>query len=146
MRVLLGLGESVHFPAAHSTAAGWRIASERSRAISLYVSGVPFGTVVALLVSPMIVLSLGWPSVFYISGALGAVWLVAWMIKAANDPEDCPGVGPQELAVIRADRPAAPLAKSIPWVAIFCETALWAIGSAHVCINFVAYIILLCLP
>jgi len=146
MRVLLGLGESVHFPAAHSIAARWTIASERSRAISLYVSGVPFGTVVALLVSPMIVLSLGWPSVFYISGALGAVWLVAWMIKAANDPEDCPGVGPQELAVIRADRPAAPLAKSIPWGAIFRERAVWAIVIAHVCNNFGGYIILLWLP
>ena len=136
MRVLLGLGESVHFPAAHSIAARWTISSERSRAISLYVSGVPFGTVVALLVSPMIVLSLGWPSVFYISGALGAVWLVAWMIKAADDPEDCAGIGPQELAVIRADRPAAPLAKSIPWGAIFRERAVWAIVIAHVCNNF----------
>jgi ACS family sodium-dependent inorganic phosphate cotransporter len=59
MRSLLGLGESVHFPAAHSIAARWTIASERSRAISLYVSGASLETIVALLASPIIVLSLG---------------------------------------------------------------------------------------
>jgi MFS family permease len=91
MRGLLGLGESVHFPAVHSIAARWTIASERSRAISLYVSGVPLGTVVALLASPIIVLSLGWPVVFYISGVLGFLWIAAWMLKAADDPENCPG-------------------------------------------------------
>jgi ACS family sodium-dependent inorganic phosphate cotransporter len=146
MRGLLGLGESVHFPAVHSIAARWTIASERSRAISLYVSGVPLGTVVALLASPIIVLSLGWPVVFYISGVLGFLWIAAWMLKAADDPENCLGVSAQELAVIQADRPEAPLAKSIPWAAILREKHVWAIVIAHVCNNFGGYIVLLWLP
>jgi ACS family sodium-dependent inorganic phosphate cotransporter len=146
MRALLGLGESVHFPTVHSLAARWTIASERSRAISLYVSSVSFGTAVALLASPMIVLSLGWPAVFYISGVLGLVWLVAWLLKAADVPEKCAGVTPQELAMIRVDRPPAPLAESIPWAAILREKNVWAIVIAHVCNNFGGYIILLWLP
>src|SRR5215471_10448704 len=81
MRAVLGLGESVHFPTAHSLAARWTIASERSRAISSYVSAVSFGTAVALLASPIIVVSLGWPAVFYISGILGAIWLGVWLLK-----------------------------------------------------------------
>ncbi|MGH7932164.1 MAG: ACS family MFS transporter [Candidatus Binataceae bacterium] len=146
MRGLLGLGESFHFPAMHSAAARWTIASERSRAISLYVSGVSFGTICALLISPIIVLSLGWPWVFYISGVLGVAWIAAWMVKAADDPKDCPGVGPQELALIQADRPQAPLAQEIPWRPILRERAVWAIVIAHVCNNFGLYIILLWLP
>jgi len=146
MRAVLGLGESVHFPTVHSLAARWTIAAERSRAISLYVSGVSFGTAVALLVSPMIVLSLGWPAVFYISGTLGLVWLAAWLLKAANVPEQCEGVTAQELAMIQADRPQAPLAQSIPWAAILREKNVWAIVIAHVCNNFGGYIILLWLP
>ena len=55
----------------HSIAARWTIASERARAISLHFSGVAFGTMIALLASPVIILAFGWPSVFYISGALG---------------------------------------------------------------------------
>src|SRR6516162_9777026 len=83
MRAVLGLGESVHFPTVHSLAARWTIAAERSRAISLYFSAVSFGTAVALLASPLIVLSLGWPAVFYISAVLGVIWLVVWLLKAA---------------------------------------------------------------
>ncbi len=146
MRAVLGLGESVHFPTVHSLAARWTISSERSRAISLYVSGVSFGTAVALLASPAIVLSLGWPAVFYISGILGAIWLVVWLFKAADVPEECAGVTAQELAMIQADRPQAPLAESIPWAAILREKSVWAIVIAHVCNNFGGYIILLWLP
>jgi MFS transporter, ACS family, solute carrier family 17 (sodium-dependent inorganic phosphate cotransporter), other len=146
MRAALGLGESVHFPTVHSLAARWTIASERSRAISLYVSGVSFGTAAALLASPMIVLRLGWPAVFYISGVLGVIWLVAWLLKAADVPEKCAGVTAQELAMIRAERPQAPLAESIPWAAILREKNVWAIVIAHVCNNFGGYIILLWLP
>jgi ACS family sodium-dependent inorganic phosphate cotransporter len=146
MRAVLGLGESVHFPTVHSLAARWTIASERSRAISLYVSGVSFGTAIALIASPMIVLSLGWPAVFYISGILGVIWLAVWLTKAADVPERCAGVTENELAMIMADRPQAPLAESIPWRAILREKCVWAIVIAHVCNNFGGYIILLWLP
>jgi MFS transporter, ACS family, solute carrier family 17 (sodium-dependent inorganic phosphate cotransporter), other len=146
MRAVLGLGESVHFPTVHSLAARWTIASERSRAISSYVSAVSFGTAVALLASPIIVVSLGWPAVFYISGILGAIWLVVWLLKSADVPEKCAGMSPSELAVISADQSQAPLAEAIPWRAILREKNVWAIVIAHVCNNFGGYIILLWLP
>src|SRR5215472_13992755 len=146
MRAPLGLGESVHFPTVHSLAARWTIASERSRAISSYVSAVSFGTAVALLASPIIVVSLGWPAVFYISGTLGAIWLVIWLLKSADVPEKCAGMSPSELAVISADHSQAPLAEAIPWRAILREKNVWAIVIAHVCNNFGGYIILLWLP
>jgi len=146
MRVLLGAGEAVHFPAVHSIAARWTIASERARAISLHFSGVAFGTVVALLISPALVIGYGWPSVFYISGATGIVWLVAWYIKAADGPEKCPGVAPGELALIAAGRGEVSLADHIPWGAILREKAVWAIIIAHTCNNFGFYIVLLWLP
>jgi MFS transporter, ACS family, solute carrier family 17 (sodium-dependent inorganic phosphate cotransporter), other len=147
MRALLGAGEALNFPAVHSLAARWTIGSERSRAISLHFSGVAFGTIIALLISPMIILSLGWPSVFYMSGALGIVWLIAWQIKAANGPEECPGVSPAELALIMSERDAeVGLADRIPWGRIFREPAVWAIVIAHLCNNFGFYIILLWLP
>jgi ACS family sodium-dependent inorganic phosphate cotransporter len=146
MRALLGAGEAVNFPAVHSIAARWTIASERARAISLHFSGVAFGTVIALLVSPALVLWLGWPSVFYISGSLGLIWLVLWQWKAADGPEDCSGVSAHEMGVIHAGRADAPLADSIPWKRILSEPAVWAIVIAHLCNNFGFYIILLWLP
>jgi ACS family sodium-dependent inorganic phosphate cotransporter len=146
VRALLGLGESVHFPTVHSLAARWTIAAERSRAISLYVSSVSFGTAVGLMASPLIVLTLGWPSVFYISGLLGLIWMAIWFLKAADIPEECAGITTDELAMIAADRASAPLAESVPWAAILREQSVWAIVIAHVCNNFGLYIILLWLP
>jgi ACS family sodium-dependent inorganic phosphate cotransporter len=147
MRALLGAGEALNFPAVHSIAARWTIESERARALSLHFSGVAFGTMIALIISPLIVLTSGWPSVFYISGALGLVWLVAWQLKAADGPEDCRGVSPDELALIMAERAVeVGLADRIPWGRIFREPAVWAIVIAHLCNNFGFYIILLWLP
>ncbi len=145
-RALLGAGEALNFPAVHSVAARWTVVEERARAISFHFSGVTFGTMIALLVSPVIVIELGWPAVFYISGALGLVWLAAWQIKAADAPEDCPGMTPHEMATIAAGRPEMPLAGAIPWAAILSEPAVWAIVIAHLCNNFGFYIILLWLP
>jgi MFS transporter, ACS family, solute carrier family 17 (sodium-dependent inorganic phosphate cotransporter), other len=147
MRTLLGAGEALNFPAVHSIAARWTIGSERARAISLHISGTAFGTVIALLISPAIVIALGWPSVFYISGALGLVWLVAWQLKAANGPEECLGVSSDELALIMAERASeVELADRIPWGRIWRERSVWAIVIAHLCNNFGVYIILLWLP
>jgi ACS family sodium-dependent inorganic phosphate cotransporter len=147
MRALLGAGEALNFPAVHSLAARWTIGSERARAISLHFSGVAFGTMIALIISPMIVLGWGWPAVFYISGALGLVWLIAWQLKSANGPEECRGVSPAELALIMDERAAGvELADRIPWGRILREPAVWAIVIAHLCNNFGFYIILLWLP
>ena len=147
MRAMLGAGEALNFPAVHSIAARWTIGSERARAISLHFSGVALGTMVALVVSPLIILACGWPSVFYISGALGLVWLVAWQLKSADGPELCPGLSSDELALIMAERATAvELADRIPWGRIFREPAVWAIVIAHLCNNFGFYIILLWLP
>lgn len=113
----------------------------------MHFSGVAFGTIIALLVSPLIVISWGWPAVFYISGALGIVWLAVWQIKAANGPEECAGVSAEELGLIMSERPTeVGLADRIPWGRILREPAVWAIIIAHLCNNFGFYIILLWLP
>ena len=146
MRVILGAGEGVNFPAIHSLAARWTPIGERSRAISLHFSGVALGTVIALLGTPPLILKFGWESVFYISGALGILWLVFWNMKAADSPEDSAGVTPQEMAEIHAGRPDLPPAAEIPWGPILHEKAVWAIVIAHLCNNFGFYILLLWLP
>ncbi len=146
MRAVLGAGEALNFPAVHSLVARWTPASERARAIALHFSGTALGTIIALAVSPIIIIHFGWPAVFYISGASGIVWLLAWWLKGADRPEDCAGVTAEELAIIKSDRPEAPLASSIPWRTLLSEPAVWAIVIAHLCNNFGFYIVLLWLP
>jgi MFS transporter, ACS family, solute carrier family 17 (sodium-dependent inorganic phosphate cotransporter), other len=145
-RILLGVGEGVNFPAIHSLAARWAPARERARALALNYTGIFLGTIAALLASPPLILSHGWPAVFYVSGALGGLWLSAWILKGGNGPEDARGVTAAELDLILSDRPPLARPESIPWGAILRERAVWAIVSAHVCNNWGFYILLLWLP
>ncbi|HVB82204.1 MAG TPA: ACS family MFS transporter [Candidatus Binataceae bacterium] len=146
MRGALGAGEAVNFPAIHSIAARWTLATERARAISLHLSGTALGTIIALLASPPIIIAFGWEAVFYISGLVGLLWLAMWWWKAADWPENSPGVSAAEMAEIRAGRFEVAAAEAIPWGKICREPAVWAIVTAHLCNNFGFYILLLWLP
>jgi MFS transporter, ACS family, solute carrier family 17 (sodium-dependent inorganic phosphate cotransporter), other len=146
VRVLLGLGEGVNFPAIHSLAARWTPAGERARVIALNFSGMHLGTVIAFVLSPPIIIAFGWPALFYLSGIAGAVWVAAWMLKAADRPEDVRDLSPDELETITAGRGAEARARRVPWLRIAREPAVWAIVLAHFCSNFGFNILLLWLP
>jgi ACS family sodium-dependent inorganic phosphate cotransporter len=145
-RVLLGLGEGVNFPSIHSLTARWTLPSERARVLSVNYSGMYVGTVLALSASPLIIRAFGWPALFYISGALGAVWVAAWMWLAADCPENSSRVDAAELNLITSTRTAELRATRVPWAAIAREKAVWAIVVAHFCSNFGFNILLLWLP
>ena len=145
-RVLLGLGEGVNFPSIHSLTARWTLPTERARVLSVNYSGMYVGTVLALSASPLIIKFFGWPALFYISGALGAVWVAIWMYVAADRPENSSRISAAELELVTSLRTAEPRALRVPWAAIAREKAVWAIVVAHFCSNFGFNILLLWLP
>jgi len=145
-RVVLGIGEGVNFPSIHSIASRWTMPSERARALSLVFSGMHFGTIIALIVSPIIIVNFGWSALFYFSGALGGLWLTFWFLYASSGPEESSRIGEIEREQILAARTAAPRAGAIPWRAIARERAMWAIIIAHFCTNVGFNILLLWMP
>jgi len=66
IRIALGLGEAAAFPASFALFSKWVPASERSRAITILISGAPLGTVLALLTTGWVIERYGWPSIFYL--------------------------------------------------------------------------------
>ncbi len=79
-RIGLGLGEAGNFPAAVKTVAEWFPKKERGLATGLFNAGTSVGVVVALIIGPLILARYGWQPVFWITGALGFVWLIFWLI------------------------------------------------------------------
>lgn len=79
-RVGLGLGEAGNYPAAVKTVAEWFPKKERALATGLFNAGTSVGVVVALILVPWILNHYGWQEVFWITGALGFVWLIFWWI------------------------------------------------------------------
>jgi MFS transporter, ACS family, hexuronate transporter len=79
-RVGLGLGEAGNFPAAMKTVSEWFPKKERALATGIFNSGTSVGVVLALLIVPLILRNYGWHEVFWITGAIGFIWLIFWLI------------------------------------------------------------------
>jgi len=77
-RLGLGLGEAGNYPAAMKAVAEWFPKKERGLATGLFNAGTSVGVIVALMIAPWILVNYGWQSVFWITGAVGFVWLIFW--------------------------------------------------------------------
>lgn len=145
-RVGMGLGEAVTFPSIYSLFSRWLPITERTRAIGFNASAIPLGTVFALLLTPVIVLSLGWEWAFYLFGAVGIGWFALWHWLAAADPNDHPTITAEELAVIGSQRTEEVASEPPPIRAMLSSMAVWAIIVSHFCSNWGGYVLLSWLP
>ena len=124
---------------------------ERSRSLALVYSGMYTGSVLGLAVSPHMIQSLGWSSVFYVFGAIGVFWYLWWDRRAASSPVDDPRITPAEQRYIevntpqsRGGPPGAPV--SIPWKLLLSKPAVWALIVSHFCHNWGTFILLTWMP
>ena len=146
-RIGMGLGESVSFPSIYSLVTRWFPNSERSKAIALNASGVSLGTVFALLVTPLIVVQLGWQWACYLFGIVGIVWYIAWRLLVTTTPQEHPSITAHELEYISAHAPSTGAAEEPPpWGKLLTNMPMWAIIVAHFTNNWTLYVILSWLP
>lgn len=145
-RILMGLGESAMFPAVYNLYGRWVPVAERSRAVALLIGGIPLGTMFAVLTTGWIVGAHGWEMVFYLFGAVGVVWTVAWFRTAYNSPREHPRISPAELALLTDETDLRPEKAPVPWRQILGSSAVWALIINHFCSNWVFYMLLAWLP
>ncbi len=146
-RVLMGMGEGVTFPSIYALYAKWIPVAERARSMALSNSGIPIGQVAALLVAPIIAIHLGWEWIFYLFGAVGFVWYVAWYFMVARSPEDHPNVSAAERQEISQGMPEQvdnPDPTTV--LQLLRSKPVWAIIVAHFCNNWSVYVLLSWLP
>ncbi|MFT7043799.1 MAG: MFS family permease [Candidatus Azotimanducaceae bacterium] len=145
-RILMGMGEAVTFPSIYSIYARWVPVTERSRAVGLANSGIPLGTIFALIFTPMIVQAFGWEWAFYAFGLVGVVWFAAWRMVVARSPQDDTRMTAEELQLIQAGANSEPAAAGPPIRAFLSSMSVWAIIVAHFCNNWSLYVLLSWLP
>jgi ACS family hexuronate transporter-like MFS transporter len=122
-RFALGVGESGNFPAAIKTVAEWFPTRERAFATGIFNAGSNVGAVLTPIMVPWIALTWGWRAAFISTGALGFLWLIAWLI-VYRPPEEHPKIGAAELAHIRSD-PVEP-AFAVSWMQLLKYRQTWA--------------------
>lgn len=79
-RVLLAFGESANFPAAIKVTAEYFPKRDRAFATGLFNSGANVGAILAPLTVPFMAKAWGWETAFLVIGAVGFLWLAAWLI------------------------------------------------------------------
>jgi MFS transporter, ACS family, hexuronate transporter len=79
-RCLLGMGEGGGFPAATRVVAEWVPRTRRSTAMGVINAGTAAGSVLAPPLIGVMLLTSGWRSVFFASGAVGLLWVAWWAL------------------------------------------------------------------
>lgn len=147
-RIGLGIGEAGNFPAAVKAVAEWFPAKERGLATGIFNAGTSVGVVMALLIVPWILVHYGWQEVFWITGALGFVWLVFWLIFY-EIPSKQKRLSSEEYKYIvegqeKAD--SATSGKPIRWRSLFTFPQTWAYITGKALIDPIYWFFLFWLP
>jgi ACS family hexuronate transporter-like MFS transporter len=101
-RILLAFGESANFPAAIKATAEYFPKRDRAFATGLFNSGANVGAILAPLTVPFMAKAWGWETAFLVIGAVGFLWLAAWLILY-KPIESNPKVNDAERAYINQD-------------------------------------------
>src|SRR5262245_26704275 len=114
-------------PAGLRAVAEWFPRPERALAPGIFSAGTNVGGLVSALLVPWLTHAFGWRGAFVATGALGLLWLAAW-VPLYGAPASHPRVGAAELALIKSD-PADPPVK-IPWLSLIGYRQTWAVALA----------------
>jgi sugar phosphate permease len=153
LRFLFGIGEAGAFPGATRAMQLWYPRHERGFVQGITHSASRLGAAIAPPIVVLIITTLGWRSVFYISGAAGFVWAVLWYVAYRNLPEEHGLVNAEELKHIRgADEsgnvnpPNIAKKPSVPWGTLLRSPNMWAIMCAYFTYVYCLWIFLSWLP
>ena len=146
MRVLMGIGEGVTFPAWQSLYARWIPFKERTRAIAFTNSGISIGTIIGYIGTQMIIISLGWEWAFYIFGIVGLVWFIFWNKNVSSYPAEHKKISSKELQYISENAPSSEPAKKIPLKDLLLNKPFLAIVAATFANNWSLFVFLSFLP
>ncbi len=126
-RFALGLGESGSFPASIKAVAEWFPKRERALATGIFNSGTNVGALVTPLIVPWLTYRFGWRMAFIGTGALGTVWILAWLLLYRL-PEQTKNLSVAELEYIHSDPPE--VLEKVPLRSVIRLRQAWAIAVA----------------
>ena len=135
-RALVGLGEGVALPSMNNLVGKGVRPERRATALGVSFAGFHSGNILGLLVSPLLIASYGWRSIFYVFGALGLPALLVWQ-RFVPDPASVDGIAPKEKAAG---------AEAIPIRALVSSPSAWAIFLANFVNHWGYFIYLSWLP
>ena len=127
-RILLGIGEPGNFMAASRATSEWYPPKERAFLNGVANSGAAVGAIISAPLIVWLYVRHGWRSMFVVTGCLGFVWLLAWLLLY-HLPEKHPLITAAELRLIKGSGdPQKPLqATKTRWIDLLRYPQTWGL-------------------
>ncbi|WP_414662765.1 MFS transporter [Horticoccus sp. 23ND18S-11] len=132
-RFFLGVGEGPGIPGAIKGAVEWMDPRRRGIAVGLATSGAAVGSVLAPPLSVWAERHIGWRGAFAATAALGAVWLVAWLLAFRGLPH-------------AATTPVAGARPTSSWRSLLARSEVRRLLAARFCFDPVFYFYMFWIP
>ncbi|XP_047497041.1 sialin-like isoform X3 [Penaeus chinensis] len=135
LRAVMGLGQGVSYPSMHAMIARWVPPLEKPRFTAFVFLSSCLGIIVTMPMCGLIIDSLGWPYIFYVSGTLSLLWLGIWARFMYETPADHPRISKEERDYILEgikEGTAGKKPSRVPWKQMGGSLSFWAIIVCHV--------------
>jgi sugar phosphate permease len=153
IRFVFGLAEAGAFPTATRAMQLWFPKAERGIVHGVTHSFSRFAVAIVPFLAVSIMVAFGWRWIFYIFGAAGLLWSVAFYLLYRNLPEEHPKVNRAELAHIRGCDPNGEIGPvelhqhlAPPWRTIFRSANMWYIAAGYCCFYYGTYFFMTWFP
>jgi MFS family permease len=156
VRFLFGMGEAGAYPNIARALHNWFPFSQRGFAQgAVWMAGRFAGGVTPLVVSALLITALDtadqkvvhWRHTFWMFGALGALWCVAFWWWFRDRPEQKAGVSTAELELIRGQEGSPEAAHAhVPWLKLLTNVNLWTLCLMYFCCAYGWYFNITWLP
>lgn len=106
------------------------------------MAGFHLGNVTGLLLTPIMLSSIGISGPFILFSSIGLLWLITWANKVTNDPRDSIFVSESELRLIQAgktDSTGNTTGRLPPLRLLLSKLPTWAIIIANITNNWVSF-------
>ena len=150
VRIALGAGEAIMYPAANQFVERWFPIVERGKANGIIFGGVGIGSGLTPPLLTAISLYFGWRVSFWFCAVVGLAAGTVWYLAARDTPEEHPWVSSGELNAIARGRGDAPgpgatghlrdQRSGAPWSRIFCSKEVLALTGSYFSYGYVAWI------
>lgn len=145
VRFLLGIGESANFPAAVKSVAEWFPKKERALATGIFNSGSTVGAILAPIIVSGITVLFGWRLAFVLTGLLGFIWIVFWLIYYRH-PSGHKKLSQSEYDFIHQDKDETQSEKGVPWSSLLKHKQTIAICATRFISDWVWWFFLFWIP
>jgi MFS transporter, ACS family, glucarate transporter len=143
IRLALGAGEAVMYPATNQFVSQWIPVAERGSANGWIFAGVGAGAGLSIPILTWIISNYGWRASFWFCAAIGIVVGLVWYAIARDRPEDHGYVQAKELEQIQATRSSGvkrQAATPIRWRAALLNRNMAGLSLSYFSFGYIAWI------